>query len=615
MIGLRKSWVRWIAVAAVTAACGAAAAAADGGGPQGRKVLRYAFPIAETAFDPAQVTDIYSNAVLSGIFEAPLEYTFLAAPVGMRPNTAAGMPEVSADFRTFTFRIRPGIYFADDAAFKGRKRQLVAEDYVYSIKRHYDPRWKSGKLSFFENEKILGLSELRKKAIDAKKPFDYDTPAEGLRALDRYTFQVKLAEPSPRFLYTYVFGSYAGALAREVVEAYGDLIGEHPVGTGPFMLKEWKRSSRIVLVRNPNYRDVRYDESPPAGSEHLARIAGQLKGRRLPMVDEVHISIIEESQPRWLSFLNAEQDLIEAVPSDFATVAFPNDRLAPHLAKRGITMARYARADAAFSYFQMENPVVGGYEPHKVALRRAISLAVDVDRQIRLVRQGQAVPAQGPMPPGTFGHDHQFKTTLSEFSPARAQALLDMHGYVDRDGDGWREQPDGSPLVLRYATTPDQLSRQYDELWQKNMRAIGLRIEFDVAKFPEHLKASRAGRLMMFGMAWNGGEPDADVFLSLAYGPNKGGVNHSRFDLPAYNALYEKQRRLPDGPERLAVMKDAARLMVAYMPLKLQVHRVATDLAHPWLVGYNRHTFNGLFWKYVDIDLAEQRRRGGGAAL
>jgi ABC-type transport system substrate-binding protein len=143
---------------------------------------------------------------------------------------------------------------------------------------------------------------------------------------------------------------------------------------------------------------------------------------------------------------------------------------------------------------------------------------------------------------------------------------------------------------------------------------VGLKIEFDTAKWPENLKASRAGKLMMWGVGWLGGVPDGDTFLSLAYGPNKGGSNHSRFDLPAYNALYDRQRRMPDGPERAAVMRDAVRLLVAHMPLKVHVHRISTDLAHPWVVGYNRHTFNGLFWKYVDVDPAALHRRGGGAA-
>jgi ABC-type transport system substrate-binding protein len=578
------------------------------------KVLRYAFLIAETGFDPAQISDLYSRTVVSGMIEAPLEFEFLTKPARMRPNTAAAMPEVSADFRTFTFRIKPGIYFADDPAFKGARRELTAEDYVYSLKRHYDPRWKSANLYILENAKILGLSELRRKSLDEKKPFEYDTPVEGLRTLDRYTFQIRLAEPTPRLLYNFADGSFTGAVAREVVEFYGDKIGEHPVGTGPFVLKSWKRSSRIVLARNPNYREVRYDEQPPAGNARLQAAAAKLKGQRLPLVDEVHIAIVEEAQPRWLSYLNEEADVLDQLPAEFAPLAIPNNRLAPHLAKRGMTMVRYPRADASLSYFGMENPVVGGYEPHKVALRRAIALAVDVEREIRLVRRGQAIPAQGVIGPEVFGYDPTFKSELGDHNLARAKALLDMHGYVDKDGDGWREQPDGQPLVLEYATSPDQQSRQLNEQWKRNMDALGIRMVFKIAKWPENLKSSRAGKLMMWGVGWSAGSPDGDTFLGLGYGPNKGGSNHARFNLPAYNALYEKQRQMPDGPEQLAVMREANKLMVAYMPYKVHVHRIFTDLAQPWVIGYHRNIFVREFYKYVDVDVdaAEMARRGLG---
>ena len=579
-----------------------------------QKVLRYAFPIAETNFDPAQISDLYSRTVASGLFDAPLEFEYLARPVRMRPNTAAAMPEVSADFRSFTFHLKPGIYFADDPAFSAKfgseKRELTAADYVYSLKRHYDPRWKSGNLYILESAGILGLSELRKESMAQNKPFDYDREVEGLRALDRYTFRIVLARPDPRFLYHFTDGSFTGALAREVVEAYGDKVGEHPVGTAAFRLAEWKRSSRIVLARNPNYRELRYDEHPPAGDARLQAVAAQLAGRRLPLVDRVEIAIVEESQPRWLAFLNREHDFLDNLPADFAGIAIPNDRLAPNLAKRGIQMVRYARADVALSYFGMENPVVGGYTPAKVALRRAISLAVDIDREIRLLRRGQAIPAQSVIGPETTGYDPAFKSEMSDFSIARARALLDLHGYIDRDGDGWREQPDGSPLLLEYATSPDQQSRQQAELWQKNMAAIGIRIRFVTAKWPEHLKASRAGKLMMWGVGWNATQPDGDTFLALGYGPNRGQANHARFDLPAYNALYERQRAMPDGPERLAAMAEAKRLLVAYMPYKVHAHRIGTDLAQPWVQGYRRNLFVRDFWKYVDVDAAAQRAGG-----
>jgi ABC-type transport system substrate-binding protein len=200
---------------------------------------------------------------------------------------------------------------------------------------------------------------------------------------------------------------------------------------------------------------------------------------------------------------------------------------------------------------------------------------------------------------------------MGDFDRARALALLDMYGYVDRDGDGWREQPDGLPLRIEYATSPDQQHRQLAEQWQKNMQAIGVRMEFKTAQWPENLKSSRAGKLMMWGVGWSAGAPDGDTFLGLGYGPNKGQANHARFQLPAYDALYEKQRQLPDGPEREAVMAQARKLMIAYMPYKVHVHRIFTDLAQPWVQGYHRNIFVREFWKYVDVDSTELQRRHG----
>ena len=608
-----SAWAQSGAQVPANAAANASANASVNTPANGKKIIRYAFRVAETSFDPAQITDIYSRTVAAGIYDSLYEWSFMGKPMLMRPSTAAGLPEISDDFKTFTIRIKPGIHFADDPAFKGKKRELVAEDYVYSLKRHFDPRWKSGNLYILENARILGMTELRKKLLAEKKPFDYDTPVEGLRALDRYTLQIKLAEAAPRFISTYFTdSSFTGAMAREVVEFYGDKIGEHPVGTGPYRLADWKRSSRIVLAKNPNYREVFYDETPPEGNARLQAIARQFKGKRLPLVDEVHISIIEENQPRWLAFLNEEHDLLEEVPNDFSATIIPNNQLAPNLAKKGLQMVRYARADIAYSYFAMENPVVGGYEPHKVALRRAISLAVDVDREIRVARRGQSIPSQGPIAPETTAYDPKFKSLMSDHSVGRAKALLDLHGYVDKNGDGWREQPDGSPLVLEYSTQPDQQSRQLIELWNKNMKSIDIKIEFKTAKWPENLKASRAGKLMMWGVGWTGG-PDSDTFLAIGYGPNKGQANHARFDLPAFNKLYEQQRSMPDGPERYAVMADAARLLVAYMPYKVHVHRIFTDLTQPWVLGYHRNIFVRDFWKYVDVDLAAYQRAKGAA--
>jgi ABC-type transport system substrate-binding protein len=259
----------------------------------------------------------------------------------------------------------------------------------------------------------------------------------------------------------------------------------------------------------------------------------------------------------------------------------------------------------------MEHPVVGGYTPDKVALRRALALAVDLEREIQLVRRGQAIPAQSFVGPNTWGYEPAFKSEMSEFNRGKARALLDMHGYVDKDGDGWRDLPDGTPLLLEYATQPDQQSRQLIEQWKKNMDAIGVRIEFKTAKWPENLKASRAGKLMMWGVGWSAGTPDANSFLELGYGPNKGQANHARFDLPAFNQLHERQRVLPDTPERAGIIEQQKKLSIAYMPYKVHVHRIFTDLTHPWVKGYHRNVFVRDFWRYVDVDMDEKQRRAG----
>jgi ABC-type transport system substrate-binding protein len=574
----------------------------------GTKVLRYALRVAETGFDPAQISDLYSSTMTANMFDALYEYAFLARPVRLRPNTATAMPEASDDFKTFTIHIKPGIYFSDDPAFEGKKRELTAADYVYSIKRIFDPRWKSPTYQSLANNRIVGLDELRQAALRDKKPFDYDAPVAGLVALDRYTLRFQLAQPNPRFADELSDPARTGAVAREVVERYGDAVMEHPVGTGPYRLVQWRRSSLIAFEKNPNYREVRYDEEAPADDPLAQAAVKKLAGKRLPLVDRVELSIIEQPQPRWLAFLNRESDVIEQVPEDFTFVAIPNNKVAPNLAKDGVYEVRYLRNDASMSYFAMENPVVGGYSPEKVALRRAIALAVNVDEEIRVVRRGQAIVAQAVMGPGLYGYDPAFKSEMGTFDRAKAQALLDLYGYVDKDGDGWRDLPDGSPLVLEYATQPDDLNRQLITQWKKNMDAIGVRIVFRTAQWPENLKASRAGKLMMWGVAWSGG-PDGEAFLVLGDGPDKGQSNHARFDLPEYNRLFQVQRSLPDGPERLEVMKRMKEIMVAYMPYKAHVHRIWTDLAQPWVVGYHRNVFLREYWRYVDIDLAEKARR------
>ncbi|KQW35661.1 ABC transporter substrate-binding protein [Rhizobacter sp. Root404] len=568
----------------------------------GKKVLRYAFEVAETSLDPAKINDLYSRILTPHIFEGLYHYDHLARPIKIKPLTADGMPQASSDFRTWTVKIRPGIYFADDPAFRGKRRELVAQDYVYSFKRFADPANKSPVWSGLETERLLGLNELRQAGLDARKPFDYDREIEGLRALDRYTLQFKVAEPRPRFHENLASGDLFGAVAREVIEFYGEEAESHPVGTGPFRLVQWRRSSFIAFERNPGFREMFYDAEPAADDAEGQAWAARLKGRRLPMVDRVEISIIEEEQPRWLAFLNNQADLQFEMGFQFIPQAMPNGKVAPNLAKRGIKGYRYLEPTVYCAFFNMEDAVIGGYEPARIALRRAIGLGMDARTLVAYAYNGQGAAAQTPLLPHTSNYDPHYRSEFGEYDPARAQALLDLYGYVDKDGDGWREQPDGSPLVLRINTQSDQRSRKIAEVMDRNLRALRIRSESVVAQWPENLKAARAGKLQVWTVGSQADAPDSIGALARYDSRQIGGQNMARFRMPAFDALYDRAQALPDGPERAALFDQAQKLALAYMPYKYTIHRISTDMAQPWLIGYRHPVFWTDWWQYVDID-------------
>jgi len=592
------------AVLAALVAAAASAGAADFPPDRAQKVLRYAFERAETTLDPQKTSDVYSNFIESAIFETPLDYDYLARPLKMVPVTLASMPEVSADGKTYLLKVKPGIYFTSHPAFKGKRRELVAEDYAYSIKRLMDPKLSAPLLGEIEGI-IAGSDEALAVARKAGR-LDYDAPIEGLKAIDRYTLRIRLNEPFYNFVYNLADCRVSCAVAREVVEYHGDDIGAHPVGTGPYKLGFWKRSSRIVLEANPDFREEYFDAqaTDDVGREILAR----QKGKRLPIIPRIEISIIEEEQPRWLSFLNGEMDMVFRVPEEFANVGMPNNRLAPNLAKRGIEMRQVAALDLTFAYFNMDDPVIGGYSPQRVALRRAIALGYNVRDEIAIIRKNQAIVAQTPYSPGVAGWEPGFTTNAGDYSPARAKALLDMYGYVDRDGDGYREDPEGKPVTLVFNSTPTARDTQVDENWKRSMDGIGLRFTVRKARWQDLLKESNAGKLMIWQLGGSAAAPDADSWLLTYYGPNAGFKgNRSRFRLAAYDRIYEKARTTPDSPERTKMYQELTRLIVAYAPSKFQTHRILTDMWYPWVVGYRRPAMLGNhFWKYVDIDVARR---------
>jgi ABC-type transport system substrate-binding protein len=591
---MRRVLAAALACAAVT--CAACALAADA-----TKVLRVSMDGEEAGLDPHAVGEVYSLTPIGAIFESLYEYDYYG---GSRivPKTAVALPEISNGGRTWRIRIRPGIRFADDPVFKGRPRELVAQDYVYSWKRLLDPRVRSPSAEIMA-DRLLGAREAIERAQRSNR-FDYDGDLPGLRAIDRHTLEINLTQPDYPLL-NWLAGVQTSAVAREVVEAYADSGGrvmEHPVGTGPYRLVEWKRGAKIVLRANENYREEYFPE-PPAGADATKRaLANSMAGKRLPQVGRIELSIIEPPQPQLLAFDSGALDILD-LPFEMAPkVLDASGRLLPVYAKQNVDAQRVTDLYVGYLFFNMEDPVVGGEAPERVALRRAALMGYDVAQEIRVVRNGQGIPATQPIPPDADGHVEGLSVQPS-YDPAAARALLDKFGYRDRNGDGWRERPDGSPLVLRVGTTPED--RERDDLLRKNMQAIGIRVEFVNRRWADLAKMAREGQLQVWllgNFAYTG-----DAMMFALYGPNSGHGNIARFRNAEFDTLYLASKRESDDGARLKLYERMARIVGAQNPWGLRVYAIRTSLVRPWVMGYRRNPHFLQQWRFVDIDVGAQK--------
>ncbi|WP_373279052.1 ABC transporter substrate-binding protein [Acinetobacter colistiniresistens] len=563
-----------------------------------KKVLRYAFPVAETGFDPVATQDLYSAHILYSVFETLYTYDYLASPAKLVPKTAVALPEVSADGLTYTIRIQKGIYFTPDPAFQGKPRELTAADYAYSFKRLLDPNLHSPNSWLFE-DKIVGIEPFIQQASKTGK-FNYDQPMAGIQTPDRYTLVIRLKEPNHNFPMLLAHQP-TGAVAREVIEKYRDKAGYvmgRPVGTGPYMLSHWTPGSRIILKANPDYRGFIWDfkSNDPADQ----KIVQQMQGKKMPQIGVVDIQVIEESQSGWLSFQKDGLDLF-TLDGELPVQALDQDgKLKPELAKKGIQLSRILDPSIDYLYWNIQNPVVGGLSKDKIALRRAMSMAISKDKFISILAKGNAQKLESPIPFGVAGHDPNYKSSIP-YSVKAANLLLDRYNYkVGKNG--WRTLPDGKPLVIEFMpSTSSARSMQMAELLKKDLTNIKINMVSKPVPFAEGLKAEKQCKTMFKASAWIADYPDADNFVQLFYGNNIHATNHTCFKLPEYDRLYEQSQKLDDSPERDLLYRKMSRLLEFYSPVQFMSTRYRTVVAQPRVIGYKKHPVLPAEWMYIDI--------------
>ena len=441
-------------------------------------------------FDPSGATNSSAAAVVELIFDRLLAYDYLARPAKLVPMLAEEMPAVADEGKTWTVKLRKGVRFASDPAFKGAPRELTARDVVYTFKRFMDPAQRSP-YQFMMRNKVVGLDDLARATKNGK--LDYDAPIPGIEALDRYTVRFRLVAPDYRFEYLLAHTA-TGIVAREVVDAYGIDVGRHPVGTGPYVLTRWIPGTRAVLDANPDYRGFVWDFAPGTDPRDK-EIVAQMRGKRMPQIGHIELAIIEEDTTYWLTFLRGDLDVVNLLPR-FQAKALAGDKLAPDLAAKGLSIYRAPPPLVGYTSFNFRDPVVGGFSPEKIALRRAIALAYNGDDLVNVVYRGSAERAQMPIPPGVIGYDPTYRSG-NKYDPDLANRLLDRFGYK-RDKDGFRTLPDGRPLELVRNSYTGGTARDEELIWQKSMERIGLRIRSEVLAGAESAKRSTTCTTMLF---------------------------------------------------------------------------------------------------------------------
>ena len=561
--------------------------------------------------DPVRGSTQYDDQVISNVYETLLQWKYLARPLAQEPLLLAEMPTsvINPDgTQTWRFQLKQGVRFHDDPCFPGGKgRGLVTDDVIYSWKRFADPENEYDNFRFFDGV-IVGMNEFKDQqaaAVKAGKPFDYSAPVSGLKKLSDHEFEVTIAKPVYRFLYN--LAQFQTAIVpREAVEKYRSQLATHPVGTGPFMVKEgdWLPGQSITLTKNPTYRKELYPSELPADPDAAAadRAAGLDKdaGKPLPLLDRIEISFYVPDPALWLDFKAGKLGYTQ-VPSEYMQESFVirTKKVRQEWTDQGVTGHPVPLLDFIFRGFNMEDPVVGGYTTEKKALRQAISLAFDSQEMNERFYNGLNILYDGPIPPGLDGYPKDGIAPVSYAGPDldEARRLLEVAGYP-----GGKDK-NGNPLVIEYYTSNGGNQVEQTQAEQGFAEAIGVKLNPRMIDFSELDVAVKKKKAQMFGYAWGSDYPDAENNLMLFWSKAKSpGVGAFNYDRPEYDAMYEKLLVMTPGPERTRLIEEMRDLLIEDCAFFGSMARTRFWLVRPWVRNFKpTEDFNN-WMKYLSVD-------------
>jgi len=582
------------------------------------------------SIDPATCGDTTSAGLQGSFYEGLYTYHYLKRPVEVVPLLAEGMPEIAEDGLTYTIRLKEGVTYSRNRCFgpdpTGRRRwatrEVRAEDFVLAFKRIADFHLTTALSLAFIEDRIAGLRAYRDRTrLYHKGDFSrYDKEdLPGVRALDERTLQFRLTRPFPQFQGVLAMNVYA-PIPREVVDVHlagGDdpipvnrrdpevLRHEHVVGTGPYLLAEWVKAHRIVLTRNPDYREDVY----PAEGAPGDRQAGLLDdaGKPVPFVDEWRLTYVKEDNTGWMMFEKRLRDTAGIPPDMFDAVINPDKELTDKWRKRGIRLIKEPYPAVYWFVFNMEDAVVGSSR----SLRQALQLAYNVEEYIDLIHNGRGKRAVNVIPSSFKGHAEAGPSPHARFDPEAAKAKI-AAAKEELVAAGVIRAGEDIPELVLDMPGQEEYHRRVGEYARRQFERIGIRVKVEMNDWPTLQRKVHNKVVQMYTMGWHADYPDAENFLQLYYSPNiKRGTNNSNYSNPEFDRLFERAATIMDVDERVPLYAKMARMVSEDAPVLLLSEPISYILVNPWVHNSKPHPVGYGYRKYVRIDPALRRRKGG----
>jgi ABC-type transport system substrate-binding protein len=557
-------------------------------GPE-RKVLKVSRTSDPKTLDPQAQLDSASADIINSVYDTLLEYHYLKRPYEMTPSLLKKIPEIDpADPLTYVFELKEGVKFRDDKCFKdGKGRELVADDVLYTIKRFADANINVN--SWFMLEGVVnGLDDYHAKTQKlGKDKVDHLTePVAGLKKLDTHKFSITLTKKNPLALFA--FASAATAIvASEAVKFYGEEFRYNPVGTGAFVLKEYRKKQEMIFVKNPSYH-LKYPSEGEAGDQEAGLLLDA--GKQLPLLDEVSVEFIPEPQPEMLKFQNGELSWAALDRNNFTKMASKSADGKFTLNKEFAslyTLYLEPSLDISYFLFNMKDSLIGKNK----LLRQAISYAIDADAYVSLIRNGRGRKLNTVVPFSIAGSEVQIGNQMFNFDVEKAKKLLAEAGFPG--GKGLK------PIVLTFGDT-SSTTKDIFEFYRAALANIGVQVTPEYLTFPKYLQTMDDKNFQMAVAAWAADYPDAENFYQLLFSGSA--ANNSGFKNAEYDKLYSEIRFMENGPARFELLKKMSAILKDEAPITPIYSSAITGLIQKWVKNFKRNVMNDRPYKYISVD-------------